>query len=83
MTELLQIATSKAMRQDSFPFQASFPANIHAALKPFDVNGSGTVPLELLRTYIQREDAELTNTQISSVFWCLCRWVHDTLDTCI
>ena len=55
------------------PFQASFQSDVAQVVKDYDVNGAGTIPLELLRTYIQKDDAELNNAQITCVYWCICR----------
>ena len=62
----------RAMNHNEF-LQASLPRNIDQVIQKLDLNFAGQIPLEVLRTYIQREDPELTNTQISLIYWSLCR----------
>jgi hypothetical protein len=53
--------------------QAALPEKISDVIGKLDLNYAGIVPLEALRTYLQREDHDLTNTQVSLIYWSLCR----------
>ena len=37
------------------------------------MRGEGIIPAELLRTYVRKEEPDLSNLQISAAFWCLNR----------
>lgn len=79
LKEFLDVMSSSAAAcnypktNDCQRFVSSLEANIQVKLKPFDVNGSGYIPLELLRSYIQREDPNVSNNQISAIYWCVSR----------
>ena len=73
LTELLDSYVCKDYQHSNVPFQASFQGDIEHVIRTYDVNNSGTIPLELLRSYIQKDDAELSNAQISCVYWSICR----------
>ena len=69
----------RAMRHDDF-LQVAFPKDVVKLVERLDMNFSGSMPLEALRTFVQREDSTLTNTQISMIYWALCR-VDDETDS--
>ncbi|KAJ1416707.1 hypothetical protein B484DRAFT_401073, partial [Ochromonadaceae sp. CCMP2298] len=62
----------KSMNHSEY-LQAAFPKHIDQMMKALDLNFTGVLPLEVMRSYLQREDVDLSNTQISLIFWCLCR----------
>lgn len=73
LTELLDSYVCKDYQNSNEHFPASFPGDIENVIRSFDVNGSGIIPLELLRSYVQKDDAELSNAQISCVYWSINR----------
>ena len=58
-----------------FKFQASFHSNVEQVIKTFDMSDSNSIPLEVLRNYLQREDDSISSSQLSLVFWCICRHI--------
>lgn len=70
--EMMSSPIPKSMKHQEY-LQATFPANIAALLRQLDLNFAGIQPIEMLRTYIQREDVDLSNRQISLIYWTLCR----------
>lgn len=58
-----------------YKFQASFKSNIEEIIKKFDMSDSQSIPLEVLRTYLQREDDTISSSQLSLVFWCVCKHI--------
>ena len=60
----------------SIPSSISLPEDLEARLRSFDVGGGGKhaeLPLELLRNYMQKDDADLSNSQLSAVLWSVSR----------
>ena len=47
--------------------------DIKETLQRIDVSASGEVPLEVLRNYLHTDDLELNNTQLSVIYWCICK----------
>jgi len=58
-----------------FKFQASFLSNVEQIIKTFDMSDSSSIPLEVLRTYLQRDDDSVSSSQLSLVFWCICQHI--------
>ena len=73
LAELLEIVNSSRSYTAEDPLPASLPAKLMDELKKFDMNDSNSIPLELLRSYIKRDDPELSNNQVSLAFWSICR----------
>ena len=69
----------KSMIHDEL-FQASWPAGIRSVLAKLDLNSCEVMSLEAFRTFLIREDIEITNTQITMIFWSLCRVDEDSED---
>jgi len=67
----------KSMVHDEF-FQASWPATIRKILAKLDLNSCEVMSLEAFRTFLIREDIEITNAQITMIFWSLCRVDEDS-----
>lgn len=72
----------RAMNHNEF-CQAALPQKITDIINKLDMNFAGVVPLEVLRTYVHREDPDLTNTQISLIYWSLCRVNEESDDMTI
>jgi hypothetical protein len=72
LIDLYAYRIPKSMIHDEY-LQLSFSKKIHEILANLDLNYSNMLPLESLRTFLQRDDLSLTNTQISIIFWSLCR----------
>ncbi len=77
---LLAYRIPKSMIHDEY-LQVVLPKNIEDMLKKLDLNFSGNMPLELVRTYLQRDDQNITNSQLSMIFWSLCRTNEDFDDS--
>jgi hypothetical protein len=54
------------------PFESILKQDIFDKLKPLDIAESDVIPIELLRSYILKENPNITNTQVSTIFWCIC-----------
>lgn len=76
LLQLLSYRIPKSMIHDEYLLLV-LPKNIEEILKKLDLNFSGNLPLEIVRTYLQRDDMSLTNTQISMIYWSLCRVNED------
>lgn len=64
----------------SIPCSITFPEALEKQLRSFDVGGGGRhaeLPLELLRNYMQKDDPDLTNSQLSGVLWSIARCKTD------
>jgi hypothetical protein len=72
MLELYPYRIPKSMIHDEL-LQLTFPKKIYEILQSIDLNYSNMIPLEAMRTFLQRDDLNLTNGQISMIFWSLCR----------
>ena len=60
----------------TLPSKVILPPDLEERLRSFDVGGGGKhaeLPLEMIRNYMQKEDQELNNAQLSEVLWCLNR----------
>jgi hypothetical protein len=59
------------------------PHDLAERLKRFDLGGDGRgdIPMEVLRTYLVRDDPDLSHAQVTAAFWCICRSKLTTLAT--
>jgi len=74
LNEFLQVVQfCRDFEPDGQNFQSSLPLNIKEQLLEFDMQKCGLVPLELLRSYIQKEDPDICNAQVTAVFWSISR----------
>jgi hypothetical protein len=65
----------------SIPSKISYPADLDSTLRSFDVGGGGKhaeLPFELLRNYMQAEDTDLSNSQLTTILWSLNRTKADS-----
>lgn len=79
LNEMIDVYASdipKSFNHNEF-IQATVVDNILEVVKSLDLNGTGLSPLEMLRVYVQREDLQLTNNQITAIFWSVCRTCDD------
>eukprot|EP00981_Chlorochromonas_danica_P005459 scaffold1091_cov164-Ochromonas_danica.AAC.82 len=76
LIDLYNYHIPRSMKHDDY-LQVVLPKNIQEILGEFDLNQSNVVPLELIRSYLTKDDNELNNNQISMVFWSLCRINED------
>ena len=60
-------------KEEEETFMASVSPETREKLRTFDMQGSGTIPLEMLRSYILKEDPDLSNNQVTAVFWSISR----------
>lgn len=58
--------------------EASYVPDITARLAAIDVSGTKSIPLEVVRSFLRRDDPELSNAQISTVLWSLWRASADS-----
>eukprot|EP01038_Epipyxis_sp_PR26KG_P008891 gene8891-11991_t len=75
VNELLESYTCsipKSMKHNEF-MQATFASDLIQALHPLDVNDTKVMPLEMLRSFMQREDPAVSNAQLTAMYWSLCR----------
>lgn len=54
--------------------QLDLRKDIFNVMSAVDINRSGSIAMEFLRSYVQRQDMDFTSTQTSLVFWCLCNF---------
>jgi glucan-binding YG repeat protein len=71
--ELVDLFFSRDLGGDSTQIPAYFSGNIASTIEFLDVNKSGRLPLELLRSYIDRDDVDLMNSMVSACYWSICR----------
>lgn len=79
LIDLYNYHLPKSMKHDEY-LQIILSSGIYDTLKGFDLNKSAQLPLELIRTYISKDDMELNNNQLSMIFWSLCRINEDNDD---
>jgi hypothetical protein len=72
LVDMFTYRIPKSMIHDEY-LQVTLPKSIADSLTALDMNYSNVIPLEIFRSYLQRDDANLTNNQVSMVFWSLCR----------
>lgn len=54
-------------------FAASFESDLKETIQAMNINRSDTTSLECLRNYLKRDDNNISNTQLSMVYWCICK----------
>jgi len=62
----------KSISPDEF-IKVTLPKDILAKLQEVDINNTGMVPVEAIRTYIDKGENNVVNSQISAFFWSICR----------
>ena len=71
--DLPQHLTQQAENGYASPLQhLAFPRDLVESLKQIDLNETAMIPLETVRAYLLRKDPELTNNQVTMIFWALC-----------
>jgi hypothetical protein len=74
LDEFMQVIQyCKDYESEETNFQAVFPPDLMERLEKLDVQNNHEAPLELLRSYIRKEDPDVSNTQITAVFWSISR----------
>jgi hypothetical protein len=73
VTELVESYSYKDSLGTELFVNADLQKNITEIVKSFNVNDSGIMPLEMLRSYIYKHDQELTHAQMTTIFWAICR----------
>lgn len=74
LSEFMQVVQHcRDFESDGMNFQASLPLKVKDQLLEFDMQQCGLVPLELLRSYITKEDPDICNAQVTAVFWSISR----------
>lgn len=72
INEFVEVMSCNDKLGTKVPFEGIFKPDIFEKLKPLDIAESDVIPIELLRTYILKENPNLTNTQVTTIFWCIC-----------
>jgi hypothetical protein len=62
----------KSISPDEY-IKITLPKDILQKLQELDINNTGMVPVEAIRTYINKGEDNVVNSQISAFFWSICR----------
>ena len=74
LAEFLEIFVKcKDYQSESEPIAATINEKVIDTLNQFDIQGSGVIPTEVLRSYTKKLDPDFSSTQVTACFWSLSR----------